>query len=45
MCEFNYSSRPNETEYHLVQFPSRDGINITGSGMFKGFIHVPYGKK
>lgn len=35
---------PNETGYHLLRYPNRDGISITGRGFLSEFIYVEKGK-
>ena len=39
MCEITQTSESGE--YQLLEFPNRDGLNITGRGMMKVIIHAP----
>lgn len=42
-CLIKYPT-PNETGYHLLRYPDRDGISVTGRGFLTEFIYVEKGK-
>lgn len=42
-CQITYET-PENTGYHLIRYPSRDGISTTGSGFYAEIIPVVKGK-
>lgn len=43
-CEITYPA-PKRSGFHLIEYPNRDGISITGRGFFRELIPVDAGKE